>query len=114
MHKSFDAARDVEQLISVASALVHSNGSVTLLHGVEHLPQYTRDLLPENHFDIAKAAGNDKLTPLKGDKPETKTDIVKGHAGRGILDFAAAHESDCIVIASHRPGLQDYLLGYSE
>ncbi|SLN72371.1 Universal stress protein F [Falsiruegeria litorea R37] len=108
---SFDADRDVAQSITVAQALRQPNGTVTLLHVVEHMPQYTSDLLPENHFDIAKAAITDKLKPLIGDMPETKIDIVEGHAGRGILDYATAQKTDCIVLASHRPGLQDYLLG---
>ncbi len=108
---SFDADRDVAQSIQVARALWQSDGSLTLLHVVEHLPQYTSDLLPENHFDIAKTAISDKLKPLIGDVPGAKVEVVEGHAGRGILDYAASHETDCIVIASHRPGLQDYLLG---
>jgi len=37
--------------------------------------------------------------------------IVEGHSGRTILDYAENHQADCIVVASHRPGLQDYLLG---
>ena len=37
--------------------------------------------------------------------------VVYGHAGTSILEYAEEHGCDCIVIASHRPGLGDYLLG---
>ena len=37
--------------------------------------------------------------------------VVTGHAARTILDFAERIEADCIVIASHDPGIQDYFLG---
>lgn len=108
---SLDADRDVAQSIRVGRALAQPSGTLTLLHVVEHLPQYTSDLLPENHFEIAKAAITEKLKPLIGDGNDARIDIVEGHAGRGILDYADAHNVDCIVIASHRPGLQDYFLG---
>ena len=34
-----------------------------------------------------------------------------GHAYNTILDEAEKSGADLIIIASHRPGLQDYLLG---
>ncbi len=37
--------------------------------------------------------------------------VVSGHAGHTIVDWASHHDIDCIVVASHRPGLQDYFLG---
>jgi hypothetical protein len=33
--------------------------------------------------------------------------VMSGHPGSTIVEYAAAHEIDCIIIASHRPGLQD-------
>ncbi len=43
--------------------------------------------------------------------PSISAHVVTGHAGNTIVDYAAEHEVDCIVIASHKPGLQDYFLG---
>jgi nucleotide-binding universal stress UspA family protein len=37
--------------------------------------------------------------------------VIEGHSGRSILDHAAENDVDCIIIASHRPGMQDYFLG---
>ncbi len=37
--------------------------------------------------------------------------VVVGHAGRTIQDYAERHGSDCIVLASHQPGIHDYFLG---
>ncbi|WP_253276873.1 universal stress protein [Ruegeria sp. 6PALISEP08] len=108
---SLVADRDVVQSISVRRALAQPSGTLTLLHVVEHLPQYTSDLLPENHLEVAKAAITEKLKPLIGYVNDARIDVVEGHAGRGILDYPDAHDFDCIVIASFRPGLQDYSLG---
>lgn len=46
-------------------------------------------------------------------KDEVGVDVVviEGHAGHTIVDYAAKNGVDCIVVASHRPGFQDYFLG---
>jgi nucleotide-binding universal stress UspA family protein len=37
--------------------------------------------------------------------------VGSGSVGRGVLDLAERAEADLIVLASHRPGLKDYLIG---
>ena len=37
--------------------------------------------------------------------------VIVGHSANGILDYAEKNEIDCIIVASHRPGYQDYFLG---
>ncbi len=108
---SFDADRDAKMALTIAQTLCGDGGRITALHVVEHMPEYSSDLLPENHFEVAKAVVGEKLRLLVGGMANTTVEIVEGHSGRTILDFAASNETDCIVIASHRPGLQDYLLG---
>lgn len=108
---SFDADRDAKMALDVARTLCGEGGTITALHVVEHLPEYSSDLLPENHFEVAKEVIGKKLKPLVEGMQSTHIEIVEGHSGRTILDFAVSHSADCIVIASHRPGLQDYLLG---
>jgi universal stress protein F len=54
-------------------------------------------------FDLAELCGEQPHGVLVG----------SGHVGAGILDLALEAEADLIVLASHRPGLRDYLLGGS-
>ena len=108
---SFEADRDAKMALRVAQTLCGERGKIQVLHVVEHLPQYSSNLLPENHLEVAKAAFAEKLKPLVEGMTNAGIEIVEGHSGRTILDFADSHGCDCIVIASHRPGLQDYLLG---
>ena len=42
---------------------------------------------------------------------DVNIEVVVGHPGRTITDYADENGIDCIVIASHQPGLQDYFLG---
>jgi nucleotide-binding universal stress UspA family protein len=45
-----------------------------------------------------------------GDQPHSVL-VGSGHPGPGILDLASEADADLIVLASHRPGLRDYLIG---
>ncbi len=108
---SLDRDRDTASSVQVAQALNSNDGRITFLHVIEHLPQYTNDLLPEGHLERVKAVASELLRPLLDGFANACIEIVEGHAGRGILDYAASHDVDCIVVASHQPGLQDYLLG---
>ena len=108
---SLDADRDANTAMDAAQCLSGSDGQITLLHVVEHLPQYSESLLPEGHFEVAKKTITEKLQPMIESVENDSLEIVEGHSGRTVVDFAGSHDVDCIVIASHRPGLQDYLLG---
>jgi nucleotide-binding universal stress UspA family protein len=37
--------------------------------------------------------------------------VRAGHPGNQILDLAEETNADLIIVASHRPGLQDYFIG---
>ncbi len=108
---ALDHDRDVTAALGVAKALVSDGGTITALTVVETVPAYVLAEIPEN--TIAQNA-NDAVTALKekiGSADGVKTVAVSGHSARTILDYAEGHDADCIVIASHRPGLQDYFLG---
>lgn len=108
---SLDGDRDVNLAVKVAKALSSDNSSISLLHVIEHVPKYSDDLLPNDHFGDAKTAIANKLQPMLEDSKGLPIEVVEGHSGRTILDYSASHKIDCIVIASHRPGLSDYFLG---
>lgn len=50
------------------------------------------------------------LADACGDQPHDVL-VGSGRVGPGILELAAKSDADLIVLASHRPGLRDYLLG---
>ena len=35
----------------------------------------------------------------------SKAQLISGHSGQAILNYAEANDIDCIIIASHRPGV---------
>jgi nucleotide-binding universal stress UspA family protein len=108
---SFELDRNAEQAIKIAQRLRMKGGKITVLHVVEHLPQYASSLLPEDHVDQAVQLVTDKLSPLIDRVENAEIVVIEGHSARTIVDYAQEHGKDCIAIASHRPGMQDLFLG---
>lgn len=108
---SFEAGRDAHEALEIAQAIREPSGKITILHVLEHLPQYASDLLPDDHLETARHAVTAKLEPLAEGVAGAEIVVVEGHCARTILDFAMKQQKDCIVIASHRPGMQDLILG---
>jgi len=108
---SFEADRNAAAAVEIAQALREDGGKITLLHVMEHLPAYATEFLPADHQESARDEIRKGLAEMIGDVSDCIVEVVEGHSARTILDRAEAENSDCIVIASHRPGMQDYLLG---
>ncbi|SRR6056297_664061 len=97
--------------ITVAKKLSDEGAHVTLLHVMEQVPGYVITYLPSDYTSAARKAIEDELDSLAEDVPGGTGVVVSGHSGRTILDWADENDVDLIVIASHRPGMQDLLLG---
>lgn len=108
---SFEADRNAREAMDIAQAIRAEGGKITLLHVMEHLPQYATEYLPPDHLEKARADITSGLTALAENVENAEVVVVEGHSARTILDYADESKVDCIVIASHRPGMQDYFLG---
>jgi nucleotide-binding universal stress UspA family protein len=108
---SFEADRATSRALALARMLAGTTGRVTLLHVQEAVPSYALGYLPPDYLAESRAELQLSLQTLAGDMPRATAQVIDGHAGRTITDWAKANAVDCIVIASHRPGMQDLLLG---
>lgn len=101
-----------EAALAVAEALASSGARVTLLHVREPIPAFVETHIPEEALEKARRDAEDALAAL-AEKSSIEADvaIISGHAARVIVDYAEEHHVDCIVLASHHPGLSDYFLG---
>lgn len=99
------------EALAVARELLAEGGKITALTVMEAIPPYVSQYLPADQEARAREETHAALQAELGGAADVKADVVAGHAGRTILDYAAEHGMDLIVIASHRPGLQDYFLG---
>ncbi len=108
---SFDEDRDAAGAVDVAKLLAGKTGHVTLLHVMERIPGYAINYLPKEYMIESRKAIEEELEEMAKGLPNSSTQLVDGHSGRTILDYADKNRIDCIVIAGHRPGMQDLLLG---
>ncbi|MCT4554053.1 MAG: universal stress protein [Pelagimonas sp.] len=97
--------------LRVARALAAEGAQITLLHVIEQVPGYAVNYLPKEYLAETRAAITAELAAMASAVPGAVSQVVGGHSGRTILDWAEEAGTDLIVIASHRPGMQDLLLG---
>lgn len=108
---AFDSERDTTAPLKLAGLLAAPGATVTLLHVMEHVPGYAISYMPKDYLLEARQAVQGSLAEMAAELPNAKAEVIEGHSGRSILDWAEEHHPDLIIIASHRPGMQDLLLG---
>lgn len=109
-----DPAHEEKQLAALAMArrlAEDASSEITAITVIEPVPSYMAGELPADVAKAWKERAMDTLRHLAGDRSEIKTVILHGRAGHEIVDYARQNDIDCIVIASHKPELSDYLLG---
>ncbi len=108
---ALDHSPHANDALGVARALSSQGARITALHVIEEMPTYVAAQVPDELLAERKPAAEAELNAELGGVHDVKPVVVYGHAGRTIVDFAEKHDIDCIVIASHKPGLHDYFLG---
>jgi len=106
-----DHSRDTGTALNLARRLLDEGGKITALTVVEAIPGYVAQYLPAGQIERNQAEIEAGLKAELGGAKDVKTDVVTGHSGQTIIDYATEKGVDCIIIASHRPGLQDFFLG---
>lgn len=112
---------DVNQMEAAAASLAiarelaeRHNAKIVLLNVLYEMPVYVAAQLPRSVHDKALTDANSTLTKMVEDQklpPETEVLVREGHPSRTILEVAKETGAGVIVIASHDPGIADYLLG---
>lgn len=108
---AFDGEHPSKPAEEIARTLSAPGAQITFLHVMEEIPAYAISYIPEAYdAETRKAIQADLDEKAKG-VANGQGVLIEGHAGHSIVDWAGQHEVDLIIIASHRPGLTDYLLG---
>ncbi|WP_306151132.1 universal stress protein [Roseovarius sp. MMSF_3281] len=108
---SFDNDRDAAGALEVAERLAGDEAEVVVIHVMEEIPAYAISYVPQDYLTESRAAIEAELREMAGGLKRGSSEVVDGHSGRTILEYAEENGVDCIVMASHRPGMADLLLG---
>lgn len=101
-----------KSIIDIAIDHADENTKIILLNVVEEIPNWAAINLPPDIIDKSLDEARDGLKAIataSGRKMDAE--IRTGHSYNTILDVAEEKDVDLIIVASHRPGLQDYFLG---
>jgi len=99
-------------MIDIAKSFAGKDLRLVLVNVVEDIPNYVAADLPAAIVESQKLAAEEELeTIAKKSEIEAVFEVRSGQPATEILSVAKDHEVDLIIIASHRPGMQDYLLG---
>lgn len=108
---SFDDDRDIGRAVDIARALASDGARFTFIHVLETIPAYVLEAIPNEVLDRRGDAAKEKLGDLVGTVKNGHAVVLNGGAGRAIVDWCHENDADCIVIASHRPVVSDFILG---
>ncbi len=107
----FDEGHDTQASYLVAKALAGADTKFTVMHVLEEIPNYVEVEIPSETLTKTRHEVEKTLVQSARALPDASVRLISGHAGRDILAYADAHDIDCIVMASHRPGFEDFFLG---
>ena len=118
MHKQILIPVDIthkeraQAMIQAANRLADDGAQITLYNVVEDVPSYITVQTPESVLETAKANASKELAAIATDAEiKANVEVGRGRAHSTILDHADRIGADLIIVASHKPGLQDFLLG---
>ncbi|MFY0615010.1 MAG: universal stress protein [Hyphomicrobiaceae bacterium] len=105
-------AEKASDMLIAAERIGGKKAKVVLLNVIEAVPNYVAVHLPEEFREQVWKEATDGLSRIaKSTSLETEIEVRGGHASAEILTVADERNADAIIIASHRPGLEDYFLG---
>lgn len=107
----FDAEHSPDAALNVAKAISAKGARVTILHVIEELPSYATRYVADDFIEKSRIDLKKRLTEIAAEVPGGEATVITGHSSRSILEWAETHGTDCIIVSSHKPGVQDYFLG---
>lgn len=118
MYKKILVPIDMAQLAAgkaiIDDAIEHATegAKIILLYVIEEVPNWAAISLPADLIDKSLHEAHEELKAIaNATGRKMDVEVRTGHSYNTILDVAEEKEVDMIIVASHRPGLQDYFLG---
>lgn len=111
----FEKDEEIERALKFVSKMADETAVVRFLHVVYSTPSIVSQFLPQDFEQKASLESMNKLKEVarKSDLGKLTTDFVVRHGNvyREILEMADAENVDLIVLCSHTPAAEDYILG---
>ena len=100
------------QLARAAKIFAGKQTKFICISVVEKLPAFALSAVPPGLAEKAEAEARARLEEaVKSAGLKASIEVRSGQAAQLILDAAKEHGADLIIVGSHQPELQDFLLG---
>ena len=96
--------------LGIARQIGGEQSRIVALHVVPDIPTYVAGDIPKELIEKNLANARKELA-LHADQAGAESEVRPGHSTTVILEYAKEIGADLIIVASHRPGLEDYFLG---
>lgn len=97
--------------LELARKLVNEGGQIIALHVSEPLNNVARLYIAEEDVEKAQKSTLAEFDKRLENQQDIEPVILVGHPGREISDYAEKIGAECIIVGSHKPGLEDFFLG---
>jgi len=101
----------ITKALETAKALLSENGQIIAVHVVEPINNVVQSFVSEEANSKAYEIIEGMMAERLNDEQDVETEILTGHAGREISNYAKKVGADCIIVGSHAPELEDFFLG---
>ena len=108
---ALDKDHDAKASFEAARLLADAGAVFTVVHVQEPIPAYVASQIPNEVLANTRHEIQAGLQQSAEEIPGARAQLISGHAGRAIVDFANENDIDCIVLASHKPGFENIFLG---
>ncbi|MFL4471541.1 universal stress protein [Tateyamaria armeniaca] len=102
---------DIQNAMDVAKQLGDDGAKFTVMHVMETIPGYVMGQIPDNVVAQRRIDTQQALEHIAADLPGASAELVSGHAGQTIINYANDHDVDCIILASHATRLEAFFIG---
>ncbi|MEM9330886.1 MAG: universal stress protein [Pseudomonadota bacterium] len=99
-------------MIKAAQRLGDGTTKFIMANIIHSVPAVAEMAVPQEYFDVAEKEARETLANLAQEAGiKAVVEVRIGHPANDILVIAEDHHVNLIIVGSHRPGLQDYLIG---
>lgn len=105
-------AKRLQPMVSAARQLSAEDAEILLVNVIEDIPAYVKSQVPASIREERDEEVRKHLKQIAKENGLGENIMVRtGHAATEILAAAKEKKADLIVIASHKPGFGDFLIG---
>jgi len=97
--------------IDTARQLLNEGGEIIALHVIEPVPGFVKNYVSTDPEPEIRKAAEEAIADRIGERKDAEAVVLIGYPGPTVTEYAETIGADCIIVGSHKPELQDYLLG---